>query len=436
MPINRPSQILGGGATPVVKKARQSVGENRHAMNAALGLDNFSHLLKDNAAASGAMGVSQQSDAIAKQGFGPAMGQNPGTGSLMGMSAQQQLLAQQAQLQQTMMQQGTMQPKAHAAKNLSADHPAVAGLQAIGFSADRDADGNMQNLSKLQKILMQSSNPLAVVNSLNSSRMSGEEAAFLALRTRGHKAGGPGAQGEQLKTAGKTAETADKVVDKAVGTAVDKVVGAVSAAFESGRDGIAAVGYDRTGGTSYGKYQIASKTGTMSQFMNFLNEEAPDLAERLKKAGPANTGGKQGKMPDEWRAIAAEQPERFAELQQAFIGKSHYTPAVERINARTGLEAAELSPAMREAVFSTAVQHGAGGAGRIISRAVESVGVERLRSSDPKEAARAEQEVLRNIYDNRAGQFASSTSQVQASVQNRLRSELDMLLGMTNVSLA
>ncbi|MEG2173400.1 MAG: hypothetical protein RRY29_09090, partial [Desulfovibrionaceae bacterium] len=36
-------------------------------------------------------------------------------------------------------------------------------------------------------------------------------------------------------------------------------IGGLAAQFESGKEGIAAVGYDRHGGTSYGKFQIASR---------------------------------------------------------------------------------------------------------------------------------------------------------------------------------
>ena len=48
-------------------------------------------------------------------------------------------------------------------------------------------------------------------------------------------------------------------------------IGKLAAQFESGSDGIAAVGYDKHGGTSYGKYQIASRVGSMDNFLSFLD---------------------------------------------------------------------------------------------------------------------------------------------------------------------
>ncbi|MDO5483536.1 MAG: hypothetical protein Q4F27_01375 [Desulfovibrionaceae bacterium] len=199
-------------------------------------------------------------------------------------------------------------------------------------------------------------------------------------------------------------------------------LGQLSARFESGRDGIAAIGYDRNGGTSYGKYQIASRVGSMKNFLNFLDDQAPDLAERLRKSGPANTGSRRGAMPDEWRAIAGEQPERFEALQEAFIHESHYKPAVAAIAQRTSLDADSLSPAMREVIWSTAVQHGPAGAARLFDRASS-------LSGNPADPA-YERKLINNVYTLRAGQFGSSSSQVQAAVQNRFREERLMALSM------
>ena len=199
-------------------------------------------------------------------------------------------------------------------------------------------------------------------------------------------------------------------------------LGRLSARFESGGDGIAAIGYDRNGGTSYGKYQIASRVGSMKNFLEFLDGEAPDVAQRLRKAGPANTGGRRGGMPDAWRAIAKEQPERFEALQEAFIRESHYKPAMEAIVERTGLEADKLSPAMREVIWSTAVQHGPAGAARIFDRADNLSG----KPTDPA----YERKLISNVYKLRAGQFGSSTEAVQAAVQNRFRQEKNLALNM------
>ncbi len=202
----------------------------------------------------------------------------------------------------------------------------------------------------------------------------------------------------------------------------DMGLGKLSARFESGSDGIAAIGYDSTGGTSYGKYQIASKVGSMRSFLSFLDSEAPDLSKRLRNAGPANTGSRRGAMPDAWRAIASEQPERFEQLQEAFIHQSHYKPALDAIEQCTGIKSDNLSAAMREVIWSTAVQHGPAGAAKIFARADDMSG----KAGD----ANYERKLITNVYNVRAGQFGSSTSQVREAVRSRFRQERQLALNM------
>ena len=67
-------------------------------------------------------------------------------------------------------------------------------------------------------------------------------------------------------------------------------LGFISAQGESGSMGTSAIGYDEKGGTSYGKYQIASKTGTMDKFLDHLESVDPKAASMLRGSGPADTG--------------------------------------------------------------------------------------------------------------------------------------------------
>ena len=212
----------------------------------------------------------------------------------------------------------------------------------------------------------------------------------------------------------------------------DVELGQLSARFESGSDGIAAVGYDRVGGTSYGKYQVSSRAGSLKDFLDFLDTEAPELSRRLRASGPGNTGSRKGAMPDTWRAIASEQPERFENLQEAFVHQSHYKPALDSIAQRTGLNPDKISTAMREVIWSTSVQHGPSGAARIFERAHGMSG----SPSDPS----YERNLINNVYNIRVGQFGSSDSNIQAAVANRFKQEkalaLNMLSGGKNSSLA
>ncbi len=202
-------------------------------------------------------------------------------------------------------------------------------------------------------------------------------------------------------------------------TGENRSIGALAARFESGSEGIAAIGYDRSGGTSYGKYQIASRPGTMKMFLAFLDREAPDLGVRLKAAGPANTGSRQGEMPRVWKEIAAAEPERFEDLQERFIRRTHYQPALSAVR-RLGYKTENFSSAMQEVLWSTAVQHGPAGAARIFSQAAEKLG---------KQTGQ-EHELIREVYALRAERFGSSSARIQAAARNRMETEKNIALAM------
>ncbi|NDV20052.1 hypothetical protein GO013_11560 [Pseudodesulfovibrio sp. JC047] len=208
------------------------------------------------------------------------------------------------------------------------------------------------------------------------------------------------------------------------------VPGSLSAHFESGKEGVSAIGYDRVGGTSYGKYQIASKPGTMDRFLTYLDANASDVSERLRAAGPTNTGSKDGGMPQEWRAIAAESPVRFETLQHDFIAGETYQPARNMILQQTGLDFENAPPALREVLWSTSVQHGPTGAARIFNTAIDSV-------TKGGQKVEFNASLIEGVYDNRKGQFGSSSKRVQQSVVSRLDSEKQLalnLLGRTQLN--
>lgn len=203
-------------------------------------------------------------------------------------------------------------------------------------------------------------------------------------------------------------------------------VGALSARFESGEDGTGVIGYDDKGGTSYGTYQIASRVGSMRQFLDYLDSSAPDLAQRLRASGPADTGSRKGEMPTVWKQIAAESPKRFAQLQHDFIEETHYSPALSEIYQKTGVNIEKQPAALREVLWSTAVQHGPKGAANIFCDAIEQAG--------GLSASAAPAKMIDSIYSARGRQFGGSTAGVRASVQGRFQQERAMALAMMGQS--
>lgn len=213
-----------------------------------------------------------------------------------------------------------------------------------------------------------------------------------------------------------------KVSRKVLPSALQLKAGRLSAQYESNCE-IDCIGYDRRGGTSYGQYQIASRTGTMGFFVKFLEDKAPDLAERLKAAGPANTGGRSGRMPAVWKEIAASDPKRFEALQHEFIRSSSYAPAAKSIVLTTGVDVTKRSYALREVLWSTAVQHGPGGAERIFSQAIE-------KAENTAGRQDFDKTVIEEVYRIRSQKFFRHNKRVREAVQSRFRDEKTTAIAM------
>lgn len=138
-------------------------------------------------------------------------------------------------------------------------------------------------------------------------------------------------------------------------------LGTLSELYESGGRGPGTVsdGQGDPGGVSYGLYQLASRTGTAAAFLK--NEGARWAGELGDRPGSPS-------FSSVWKVIAARDDEAFAVAQHAFIERTHYRPAVCAVLAKSGHDLDARSDALRDAVWSTAVQHGS--AARILTAAV------------------------------------------------------------------
>lgn len=193
--------------------------------------------------------------------------------------------------------------------------------------------------------------------------------------------------------------------------------GDFSARYESGTEGSAAIGYDKTGGTSYGKWQLSSKQGSLEGFLRYLDAQGGDAAAtaaRLRAAGPADTGGRQGAMPEAWKKEAQANPAEFERWQREYVRGTFYEPAAQSLPGGAAA-LASASPAVREMIWSTAVQHGAGGAKDIFQKSWRD--------------GMTDADFIRATYADRATRFGGSDPEVRASVQRRLQREADDILG-------
>lgn len=172
-------------------------------------------------------------------------------------------------------------------------------------------------------------------------------------------------------------------------------LGELSARYESGGDP-GRIGRDSTGGWSYGKYQLAHSN-----------------AQRFVRSSPYAADFKgiefnSDAFRKKWQEVAARDPEGFERAQHEFIGQTHFAPQ-ERKLADAGLDLAGLSKAVRDVVWSTAVQHGPNT--DIVKKAFLAL-----------KPGATEADLVRKIYEMRWGggnRFARSTDDVRKSVYNR-----------------
>lgn len=201
-------------------------------------------------------------------------------------------------------------------------------------------------------------------------------------------------------------------------------LGAVSSRYEScGKP--AAIGWDSTGGASWGEYQIATKTGTFNNFVKFVNLRFPDLGAKLTAAGaPAaayadsKTEAVNSTFGKEWLNLSKTHAD-FKKAQHEFIRATHYDPLANKIKSQTGLDINDGThcAGLQDAVWSIAVQHGPG----------SSIPILGIKASKGKTDA----DYINAIYDERSNvgkYFSRSTPAVQDSVSKRyIRERRDCL---------
>ncbi len=193
-------------------------------------------------------------------------------------------------------------------------------------------------------------------------------------------------------------------------------LGKMSEKYETGGRGSGTVGWDKVGGTSYGKYQIASKVGAMKDFLKFAEQSGRgDVAKKLRDAGAeSDTGGTSGKSVDVWKQMAASG--ELGDLESQFIKQKSFDPAMAGLKDNDLRKRIEGNKALKEMMFSTSVQHGGGGAAGIMNKVYKK--------------GMSDEDLIKATYAERGTRFGGSTAEVQKSVKNRFVSEEKDVMAM------
>lgn len=137
-------------------------------------------------------------------------------------------------------------------------------------------------------------------------------------------------------------------------------LGQLSEHYESrGDPACVSSGVGDAGGRSYGKYQFSSAMGVVGNFIDWLcSYPVPELANYgvvLKAAGAVNSPGFIAK----WQEIGRIDPGHFGELQRQYTQLQYYDKAAAYLLNWYGFDIAGRSLALRNVLWSNAVQHGA-----------------------------------------------------------------------------
>lgn len=131
--------------------------------------------------------------------------------------------------------------------------------------------------------------------------------------------------------------------------AADPPLGKLSEKYESGNRGPSTVsdGVGDPGGVSYGTYQLASKVGRADAFVK-------------KYYGKDFVGLKAGtdEFTKRWKWLAAKDEDGLRAHEHEYIKDTHYDPQAAKLAKELKLDVAKRSAALRDVVWSTAVQHG------------------------------------------------------------------------------
>ncbi len=218
-----------------------------------------------------------------------------------------------------------------------------------------------------------------------------------------------------FRTHALTAETPTAEIDEQL------PLGGLSRRWEAHGDP-GAVGNDRTGGPSYGLYQIASHRGRILDFLRFLRNR-PDFARfatPLEAAGGDRAARRQlQRFVRTWKQLALKP--QFSIAQHDYIESTHYGPFSRQLAGTIDLSS--RSHALREVAWSVSVQHGPAGT-HIFTKPW---GV--LTESDQQ----SDRILIGAIYDYRSRvdlHFRNSSAAVKASVQRRFVEERTAALAL------
>jgi len=140
-------------------------------------------------------------------------------------------------------------------------------------------------------------------------------------------------------------------------------IGILSEKYEGGGVGTISTGAGDSGGVSYGQFQLATNTGSVAAFVEYLlsrDDYGRDYGNVLARFEPGTM-----EFSAEWLALAETDPEGFAALNEDYVMPRYFDAAL-TVAQEHGLPV-DLPDALKAVLFSNAIQHGPQNAGELVA---------------------------------------------------------------------
>ncbi|MCD7811989.1 MAG: hypothetical protein LUG91_09130 [Ruminococcus sp.] len=204
------------------------------------------------------------------------------------------------------------------------------------------------------------------------------------------------------------------------------MLGDLSKAYESNGDpGCISTGYGDAGGKSYGMYQLSSVMGVVHAYINWLRENGYWFADNLAEYPVGSLA-----FDDTWKYLAnSGNRADFEKSQHEYIKTMYYDRAVSYLKGAM-YDVDKHSDAMKNVIWSRAVQYGAGNIVEMFECAALSIGYPNLSYVDAKSF---DADMIRAVYLNVCStpEWTNGSPDLRPGLYNRFRNEcadaLDML---------
>ena len=190
--------------------------------------------------------------------------------------------------------------------------------------------------------------------------------------------------------------------------------GILSEKYEGSGPATISTGDGDSGGISYGTYQLATNTGSVHQFVKWLqhrNDRGSSFGAMLSRSEPGSL-----EFSNQWLWLAENDP-AFGDMQEQYVIPRYYETAAKTAR-EMGIDTENLPFALHAVLFSNAIQHGPVTAGELLAESYD---------DDPAQW-------IRNIYDTKINDpdWSSGAPALRPGLYARWESEKQDALKLLN----